>query len=1092
MLAATVAVLGTVPVVAAGADASATRPGGGQLVSVVDLGRGPDRFLDSELLDDGSVLLLGEADRRVTDSSHATRVVRALTLTRLLPDGSLDPTFGDGGSVVASALDAPTGWAKELVVTDDGGVIVVGSVDLSPGQAETWTARYDASGTIDASWGPAGIRRIHHDSSRQFRDVATRPGGGFAVVATQGRGDVLVDGYDAMGGPDPTFGPVRIGGSEYSGHVTAAATPSGAVFVATTTTGTTASEQRVFRITASGQLDASYGGGAGAAVLANQPRMNGMPMDLAVDGSGRAVLSTKNLVVRFTEGGVLDGGFGAAGIVTIGPEPATSVVGVDIDGPTTLVRLGMVDGVSRRLLRLDEAGRVMAGFGDGGLVTASPVEVGWTPSALHVRPDGRIVITGTTHFPATTPTPDADLTAVGLVADGQLDPTFGGGRSVVVGLGRSGVDLIHELVVRPDGSRCASASADAHLAVVCTDPAGRPLSSFDGDGIASFVDTKGDGQLATLPDGGLLVAGLRLRHELQYPEPTLWRLGPDGSIDESFGTNGRVAWPHDDEAGGFSVADLVVLDDGRIVLAGTRGGPDHRVFLRAIHADGTPDPTFGGTGEVATGFRPVGYLATDGDRVVLTGHDGTTSLGGSTHLVARAYTADGRPDPTFAGGGQVLVRRDTHFQRELVLDGEGRAYVLSSTSLDRLTADGRVDPTWAAASPGPQPGPDWFSYTGIALDQHDRPIVISWGPPGVTGQVTRLTDTGSPDPTFPGQGTLPLHLDRLSGSVTVDAIGDIVVAGDREFDGVTEDIVFVRVDPGDAGTPNHLGEPSSVSVEPGRQHVSVRWDRPAETGPEPIRGYAVIASRGGQAERWVVVAADARQVSLDRLTDGQTFEISVVALSSRGFGRASTPLAATPSSTASRTIRPPARLEEIGDRNGLTYAGLSWEPPADDGGSPIVAYSLVVTERFSGQVVGWRNVGPDVRTATVDQLPNDDGIDYRIYLVAWNAAGASDSYAFEADPFSNGSAPAAPAPPAWVTTGRDGATATVNWGPSPDEHGSAIVAYAVIVTVAGVPVRWTNTTADTRTTVLHDVPAGGDVVVLAANRHGFSSPTTAE
>jgi uncharacterized delta-60 repeat protein/uncharacterized protein (TIGR03000 family) len=82
---------------------------------------------------------------------------QTIALARYNPDGSLDTSFGNGGTVVtpfeASAM------ARAVAVAPDGTIIVAGSVQPSAAFTTTdfMVARYNANGSLDTAFGSGGL-----------------------------------------------------------------------------------------------------------------------------------------------------------------------------------------------------------------------------------------------------------------------------------------------------------------------------------------------------------------------------------------------------------------------------------------------------------------------------------------------------------------------------------------------------------------------------------------------------------------------------------------------------------------------------------------------------------------------------------------------------------------------------------------------------------------------------------------------------------------------------------------------------------------------------------------------------------------------
>jgi uncharacterized delta-60 repeat protein len=173
--------------------------------------------------------------------------------------------------------------------------------------------------------------------------------------------------------------------------------------------------------------------------------------------------------------------------------------------------------------------------------------------AVAVQSDGRIVVAGGTSA--------SDFALARYTRDGKLDPTFGDDGQVVTNFGciawypDCGMDSEEEaqaVVVQADGKIVAAGSSDV---------SGR--TGEKGCCIRAFA---------------------------------LVRYLPDGSLDPSFGTEGKVVTPF---PGNAYAEDLAIEPDGAIVAAG--GGAGYFALARYT-TQGRLDPTFGVRGKVTTNF----------------------------------------------------------------------------------------------------------------------------------------------------------------------------------------------------------------------------------------------------------------------------------------------------------------------------------------------------------------------------------------------------------------------------------------------------------------------------------------------------------
>lgn len=298
--------------------------------------------------------------------------------------------------------------------------------------------------------------------------------------------------------------------------------------------------------------------------------------------------------------------------------------------------------------------------------------------------------------------------------------------------------------------------------------------SFSGDGrvVSDFGSDESAEGVAVQPDGRIVVAGTGCGGAFLVA-----RYDAGGNLDPTFDGDGWVcvdAGPGTDRG-----VDVLVLPDGRLVVAGTSGGD---FVLVRLTAAGGVDPTFGAGGRATFDFGGVDELrdvalAPDG-RIVMVGETptvGCVGLPGPTPgqsvgvAVARALP-DGSPDPSFGGDGTVVLASDNLVQRGLAVavhpDGRvvvgGRTASCTRVAIDfllvRLTAGGEPDPTFDAGHPASLTGP-----TSVAdlVVQPDGKIVAAidtfvgpaTGPPRDDAfTVARFNPDGTPDTSFDGDG----------------------------------------------------------------------------------------------------------------------------------------------------------------------------------------------------------------------------------------------------------------------------------------------------------------------------------------------------
>jgi uncharacterized delta-60 repeat protein len=308
-------------------------------------------------------------------------------VTRLMPDGSLDTSFGTNGTVVESFTSSTEGWANEAVLQPDGKIIVVGASWQGVGNPyNDWAiARYNPNGTLDATFGVGGKLRLF--------DGATEFGGNAHDVELLPDGKLLVAGYASF----PT-------GTDYT----------------------------VVRLLNDGQIDTTFGVNGVAHVdpdmdPATNYNQTGWSMDLQADGKilvAGFVNGTGFGVVRFNADGTPDTAFSGDGALvlprTLFGATVTSAggnqVGVLSDGRIVVAGIIMLPGNNEDwgVAMLLPDGTLDNSFsGDGILPIASITRY---PYDMTIQPDNKIILSGG----------QGTCTLMRLNPDGTFDTTFDG------------------------------------------------------------------------------------------------------------------------------------------------------------------------------------------------------------------------------------------------------------------------------------------------------------------------------------------------------------------------------------------------------------------------------------------------------------------------------------------------------------------------------------------------------------------------------------------------------------------------------------------------------------------------------------------
>ena len=161
---------------------------------------GDDLVIGVAVQPDGAIVMAGTIDRF---NEWGTQ---DMALVRLLPDGSLDPTFGDDGEARIDLGDAES--SHGLALQPDGKILVVGDT-LVPYDRDAIVVRTTSTGALDSSFGAGGVDNIPFGGAfEQFNDLVLQPDGTIVAAGSSGAvgtHDFIVARVLSDGSLDPTF-----------------------------------------------------------------------------------------------------------------------------------------------------------------------------------------------------------------------------------------------------------------------------------------------------------------------------------------------------------------------------------------------------------------------------------------------------------------------------------------------------------------------------------------------------------------------------------------------------------------------------------------------------------------------------------------------------------------------------------------------------------------------------------------------------------------------------------------------------------------------------------------------------------------------
>ncbi|MCL4299379.1 MAG: hypothetical protein KJ077_26830 [Anaerolineae bacterium] len=342
----------------------------------------------------GHAIALQPDDKIVVAGYSSNNGRNSFALARYHDNGSLDSSFGNGGSITTSIGNDSQGEA--IVIQPDKKIVVVGQISTI-GPAVFKLARYNSNGSLDSGFGNNGIVTTAIGNTAHSEAILIQPDGKLVVggSSTDGNGFTLAR-YNSNGSLDASFGS--------SGVVTTPFTS----------------------------------GAAGIKDIAIQPDNKIVVVGPYVPEEGWNVLA----LARYNSNGSLDTGFGSSGIVTTSIDIATlgGEIALQSDGKI-VVTGGSGDWIqfACALLRYNDDGTLDNNFGSNGIITTS-IGSNVAGADVAIQPNGKIIIVcnGTGEF-----------ALARYTITGSLDSAFGNGGVITTPIGSSAGNFV--VTLQPDG-----------------------------------------------------------------------------------------------------------------------------------------------------------------------------------------------------------------------------------------------------------------------------------------------------------------------------------------------------------------------------------------------------------------------------------------------------------------------------------------------------------------------------------------------------------------------------------------------------------------------------------------------------------------
>lgn len=405
------------------------------------------------------------------------------------------------------------------------------------------------------------------------------------------------------------------------------------------------------------------------------------------------------LTVCSGQAGILDSSFGANG-VALGFDSGSGFSVIIQEDEKIVVGGSTEDGIGMpifSIVRFLKNGVLDAGFENDG---KAQVQIGlhsyWAYD-IAIQGDGKIVAVGTCLESNGQKTSAA---LVRLDSNGVLDGTFDSDGKVIISFNNIGYsDFGYAVTVQSDGKiiLAGSGRSDSNVqgfAVARLNSDGTLDGTFGNSGkiLTSVGNPYPWAQcIEVQPDGKILVGGYSESLSSAPSCFSLVRYNTNGTLDNSFGVNGKVTTYF---GGGGSSGDdydddqaraMALQPDGKIIMTGHSYlgfNTWNSAPLARYNSDGTLDNTFGDGGKVNVVYDNFGCSAKaiviqEDGKIVIAGSVNYNSGGSDNDFMLSRYKTDGALDSSFGINGLVITSLDSLQDnlRSIALQDDGKIVV---------------------------------------------------------------------------------------------------------------------------------------------------------------------------------------------------------------------------------------------------------------------------------------------------------------------------------------------------------------------------------------------------------------------------------
>jgi uncharacterized delta-60 repeat protein len=279
-------------------------------------------------------------------------------------------------------------------------------------------------------------------------------------------------------------------------------------------------------------------------------------------------------------------------------------------------------------------------------------------------------------------------------------------------------------------------------------------------------------------DGSIITVGQAwVRRDFEEILRTaIFKFTTNGAADTSFGLGGyQLLSPPTDDFW-FNIVDFVVQSDGKIVVLGE--GSDNNsinrsIMLWRVNADGTVDNTFGTNGasitsDVTYELEPHSLLLTDSGKFII---PVTRSQSGVNESWTYRYQSSGQLDPSytdaanFAGGVPFVIGDETGKIQVGANASNGSIYVAGSTDINsqsqtylaRILPNGTLDSSFSGGFKSWSRQSQTLPRRVNRIHVDDQSRIVLLGTTQTRNVLVRLDEIGTLDTSLNGSGSLVFY-----------------------------------------------------------------------------------------------------------------------------------------------------------------------------------------------------------------------------------------------------------------------------------------------------------------------------------------------